>query len=166
MIIAGSDGPISLSIPVVGGRSVKVSYKEVQIDYTGNWQRDHFRTLCTAYGNSAFFMFYRDELEILYKESPVFLYEWNLSCLHWLSKKLKIEKIINIKNDGLSIPESFDDDLYKPQSLGNDSDNKLFRYHQVFQDKTGFLPNLSILDPLFNLGPDVKSYLLNASTKL
>ena len=96
MIIAASNGPIQLSVPVIGGRSIKSRYKEVEIDYKSNWQRDHFRTLSTAYGNSPFFMFYRDELEQLYQETPRLLYEWNLLCLSWVFKKMKIEKNIKI----------------------------------------------------------------------
>lgn len=167
MIIAAANGTIQLSIPVIGGRAIKSIYKEVEIDYRSHWQRDHFRTLCTAYGNSPFFMFYRDELEKLYQETPRLLYEWNLMCLAWVLKKMKIEKKIEneiVHENDLQKTSFFE--LYTPQNLNTNSTSKCVTYNQVFADKTGFLPNLSILDLLFNEGPHAKQVLLNIFDKL
>jgi len=167
MIIAAANGAIQLSIPVVGGRAIKSIYKEVEIDYRSHWQRDHFRTLCTAYGNSPFFMFYRDELEKLYQETPRLLYEWNLMCLAWVLKKMKIEKRIEneiVHENELQKTSFFE--LYTPQNSHTHSTSISSTYNQVFADKTGFLPNLSILDLLFNEGPHAKQVLLNINAKL
>jgi len=167
MIIAASNGPIQLSIPVVGGRSIKLKYKEVEIDYKSNWQRDHFRTLSTAYGNSPFFMFYKDELEILYQKKPCFLYEWNLLCLSWAFKKMKIDnKLVNeFFHENEKDQTSFVD-LYSPQNFNRLPTEISVTYNQVFKDKTGFLPNLSVLDLLFNEGGHSKQVLLNMKDKL
>jgi len=167
MIIAAANGAIQLSIPVIGGRAIKSIYKEVEIDYRSHWQRDHFRTLCTAYGNSPFFMFYRDELEKLYQETPRLLYEWNLMCLAWVLKKMKIEKKIEneiVHENELQKTSFFE--LYTPQNSHTHSTSISSTYNQVFADKTGFLPNLSILDLLFNEGPHAKQVLLNINAKL
>jgi hypothetical protein len=167
MIIAAANGAIQLSIPVIGGRAIKSIYKEVEIDYRSHWQRDHFRTLCTAYGNSPFFMFYRDELEKLYQETPRLLYEWNLMCLAWVLKKMKIEKKIEneiVHENELQKTSFFE--LYTPQNSHTHSASISSTYNQVFADKTGFLPNLSILDLLFNEGPHAKQVLLNINAKL
>jgi hypothetical protein len=167
LIIAAADGPIQLSIPVVGGRSIKSIYREVEIDYKSNWQRDHFRTLCTAYGNSPFFLFYRDELEQLFQQKPRLLHEWNLLCLEWVLKKIKIHLLI--VNDISSQNEdiySVRADRYSPQNYTIDSSKVDVSYQQVFEEKTGFLPNLSILDLLFNEGTHSKQVLLNIFTKL
>jgi hypothetical protein len=167
MIIAAANGAIQLSIPVIGGRAIKSIYKEVEIDYRSHWQRDHFRTLCTAYGNSPFFMFYRDELEKLYQETPRLLYEWNLMCLAWVLKKMKIEKRIEneiVHENELQKTSFFE--LYTPQNSHTHSTSISSTYNQVFADKTGFLPNLSILDLLFNEGPHAKQVLLNINAKL
>lgn len=167
MIIAASNGPVQLSVPVVGGRSIKSSYKEVEIDYKSNWQRAHFRTLCTAYGNSPFFVFYKDELEQLYQQRPRLLYEWNLLCLSWVFKKMKIgiqvEQELIHEND--SSRTSFFD-LYAPQNFNEQPTGKILTYNQVFEDKIGFLTNLSVLDLLFNEGNHAKQVLLNMLDKL
>lgn len=167
MIIAASNGPIQLSVPVVGGRSIKSRYNEVEIDYKSNWQRDHFRTLSTAYGNSPFFIFYRDELEQLYQEAPRLLYEWNLLCLSWVFKKMKIEKKLDheLIHENDSSQTSFVD-LYSPQNFKRQPTIISVTYNQVFEDKTGFLANLSVLDLLFNEGGHSKQVLLNMIDKL
>jgi hypothetical protein len=167
LVIAAADGPIQLSIPVVGGRSIKSIYREVEIDYKSNWQRDHFRTLCTAYGNSPFFLFYRDELEQLFKQKSRLLYEWNLLCLEWVLKKMKIHlPIVNDISSQNQDKTSVIEDKYSPQNYTTHSSKINVLYHQVFEEKTGFLPNLSILDLLFNEGSYSKQVILNISTKL
>lgn len=167
MIIAAANGAIQLSIPVVGGRAIKSIYKEVEIDYKSHWQRDHFRSLCTAYGNSSFFMFYRDELEKLYQETPRLLYEWNLMCLVWVLKKMKIDKKIEnemIHENELQQTSFFEP--FTPQNFNTNSTSKCVTYNQVFTDKIGFLHNLSIIDLLFNEGSHAKQVLLNIIAKL
>ena len=161
-IIAGATGPITLSIPIIGGRSIKLPYKEVEIDYNNNWQRDHFRTLCTAYGNSPFFMFYKDELEKIYEEKPKYLFQWNLLCVEWLFKKIKVEISIETDDNQNSTDIRLDHLIeFLPQNYLNISKGFILKYHQVFEDKTGFLANLSVLDLLFNQGPHSKQLLFN-----
>jgi hypothetical protein len=161
-IIAGATGSITLSIPIIGGRSIKLPYKEVEIDYNNNWQRDHLRTLCTAYGNSPFFMFYKDELEKIYDEKPKYLFQWNLLCVEWIFKKIKLEISIETDNNQSSTDIRLDQLIeFLPQNYLNISKDLILKYHQVFEDKTGFLPNLSILDLLFNKGPQSKQLLFN-----
>ncbi len=166
-IIAGASGTITLSIPIIGGRSIKLPYQEVQIDYNNNWQRDHFRTLCTAYGNSPYFMFYKDELAVLFESKPRFLFEWNLQCINWVFRKIKLETPIHInreisKNDSSRfvfdhmVPSNYDIECFSP----------FLKYTQVFEDIIGFKPNLSILDLLFIAGSQTKSNLVGYASKL
>lgn len=167
MIIAGATGPIALSIPVVGGRNVKLLYNEVEIDYTSNWQRDHFRTLCTVYGNSPFFQFYKDELANLYNSQPTYLYEWNINCLKWSLKKMKVNlPDFDKKNEKAETGPISTLLEYLPNNYKVPINREIIHYAQVFQEKTGFLVNISILDLLFNEGPGSLQILLNANTKL
>jgi len=164
-IIAGPNGLITLSVPVVGGRSIKVNYDQVEIDYKQNWQRDHFRTLCSAYGNSSFFMFYKDELEELFSTKTDKLIDWNIICLNWVLEKIKLKKEVAIVSPELyssNIHNSTlfrEKDLYTPQNFSSDSHVIFFYYSQLFQDRFGFIPNLSILDLLFNYGKDTSQSL-------
>lgn len=165
-MIVGANGIIPLSIPVVGGRSVKLPYKEIQIDYKSEWSRDHYRTLTTVYGNSPFFMFYKDELLALYDKKPHSLFEWNLTCLLWVLKKIKLEIPIDKPNGESVISTSgYPVERYRPNNYDAGADSVFLKYPQVFEDKIGFKPNLSILDLLFNAGPQTKSLLLDFKPK-
>jgi len=160
-IIVGSNGVIQLSVPIIGGRSVKLPYSEIQIDYKNDWQRDHFRTLCTVYGNSPFYMFYKDELAVLFESKPIFLFEWNLQCLKLVFKKIKLETPIFLERELAENDSSrLMVDPLLPTNYAADCFSPFLRYPQVFEDKIGFKPNLSILDLLFNVGPQTKSLLL------
>ena len=159
-IIAGANGIIQLSIPVVGGRSVNLPYKEIQIDYKSEWRRDHYRTLTTVYGNSPFFMYYKDELLALYEKKPNSLFEWNLICLQWVLKKLKLEIPISTENrDSENLASDVPIEQYLPNNYTAVTGSWYLKYPQVFEDKIGFKPNLSILDLLFNAGPQTKTLL-------
>lgn len=159
-IIAGANGIIQLSIPVVGGRSVNLPYKEIQIDYKSEWRRDHYRTLTTVYGNSPFFMYYKDELLALYEKKQNSLFEWNLICLHWVLKKLKLEIPISTENRRFeNLASDAPIEQYLPNNYAAVADSGYLKYPQVFEDKIGFKPNLSILDLLFNAGPQTKALL-------
>ena len=160
-IIAGANGIIQLSIPVVGGRSVNLPYKEIQIDYKTEWNRDHYRTLSTVYGNSPFFLYYKDELLKMYEKKPNSLFEWNLICLQWLLKKLKLEISISSENSGSeNLASDVPIEQYLPNNYTAVTDSGYLKYPQVFEDKIGFKPNLSILDLLFNAGPQTKALFL------
>ena len=153
MIIAGSGGPISLSIPIIGSRSNRLPYNQIEIDYNSPWQRDHFRTLVTAYGNSPFFFHYHDELELLFTQRKDLLYEWNISCLYWLLNKLKLlDQLVHTETSSMVHQDgSLYTDLFTPSNY--DKHKSVLKYPQVFEDRVGFLPNLSTLDMLFNVGP-------------
>jgi hypothetical protein len=112
-------------------------------------------------------MFYRDELEQLYQETPRLLYEWNLLCLSWAHKKMKVD----IKIDNTIIHKKEEKhtsfiDSYSPQNFNKHKTDISVSYNQVFEDKTGFFPNLSVLDLLFNEGSNSKQVLLNIVNKL
>ena len=160
-IIVGANGIIHLSVPIIGGRSVKLSYRDIEIDYKSEWQRDHFRTLCTVYGNSPFFMYYKDELAVLFESKPRFLVEWNLQCLNWVLKKIKLGTQILIDEEIAENDSSrFAVDSLLPSNYDAECFSPFLRYNQVFEDKVGFNHNLSILDLLFNAGPQKKSLIV------
>src|ERR1700742_4560771 len=81
--IAGADGPLDLSIPLVGGRDQKTLMKDVRIADGQPWQAQHWKTILSCYSRSPWFEFYRDSLEGLYQTPIQSLVEWNLSCFKW-----------------------------------------------------------------------------------
>ena len=147
-IVAGSNGLIPLSVPLVLGRNQKLSFKDVRISYQQNWQLIHWRTLTSCYNKSPFFEYYKDELETFFTEQWEFLFDWNLAILNWLKKVLNFPAEIIVSEQ---MPKDAEDlrDKWLPKNFQNDSFEIV--YPQVFENRIGFQKNLSILDLLFNI---------------
>ena len=157
-VIAGSQGIQVLSVPILGGRGFRGSYDSVLIDHRQQWNVHHWRAIYSAYGRAPLFEYYADDLEGLFSSPPERLAEWNIRCLQWLYKCLGMP-FPELKRSGS--PEGHEsrmigpktEDWPTPQNFQSESMGSIPRYHQVFQDKTGFLPNLSILDFILCAGP-------------
>lgn len=156
MILPGGNGLVSLTIPIVGGRSVKLPYAAVEIDYSGTWQRDHLRTIETIYGNSPFFYHYQTSLKEIFDQKPQFLVDWNATCFDWIIKKMKLNVTLvqdsAMVSQNLNIRERID--FYLPSNHDKIEKGPFIKYTQLFEDRIGFKSNVSILDLLFNLGPN------------
>jgi len=162
-----ANGPQSLTIPVLKGNSCKIKIKDVRIDYSKAWQLNHWRTIKTAYNSSPYFEFYMDELHPFYQKKYEFLFDYNLELLHLMMGLLRIKP--SIKYTGQYIHKtSVDQDDYRdtihPKQRMQQTDTSFapVSYNQVFTEKFGFVPNLSILDLLFNRGPEAKIILTPA----
>jgi hypothetical protein len=150
--VLGGNGPITLSVPLVNGRNQKTVYKEVKIHNADNWQSRHWKTISSCYNKSPFFDHYREELEKLYAGKYTFLLDWNLECFKWIADKLSMSATWTLSE---SYHEHYPADTHadwrgklKPATI-NEIFNEGPMYPQVFQDRFGFVPNLSILDFLF-----------------
>ena len=154
--IFGPNGRLKLTIPIVHSKSRKHQKEnEVLIANTTDWQKHHWKSICTAYRSSPFFEFYEADLAHFYEKKATHLMDFNLAL---------IQKTMEL----IETPFSFEivgwdekkyqrmDFLINAKKMSND---KLGHYTQVFENKNGFLGNLSILDVLFNLGPETPSYL-------
>lgn len=158
--VLGANGNITLSIPVIGGRETRDLTRVVKIDNRLNWQNNHWKTLESCYNKSPFFFHYAPGLQALFQNKFDNLWEFNLEAFSWVIKQLKID-----------IKTSFSTEFNKNMDGNTTRDLRgLFKtsaretyhhtpYFQVFE--TGFQQNLSILDLLFNLGPQTASYLRN-----
>ena len=159
-VVVGSNGPVHLSVPLENGRNHQQLMKDTRISYSSNWQVQHLRTIGSCYSRSPFFEFYRDEVwAILQKQNP-FLLDLNLAILEWLKKILKFPGTISLTDSYLKeYPPEITDrrNAFLPKNFRHGPIP--FRYTQVFEDRVGFIPNLSILDLLFCCGPEAKSLL-------
>ena len=155
--ILASDGVQMLQVPVIHGHGTAIT--EIRVDYSTPWLLRTQRALDTAYLGAAFYEHYRDSLFPLMELRPETLWDWNHSLLEWCLEKTGIETKL-IPTDGFALPGSVPDD-YR-YAIDPKKENDILRqlglerpYYQVFRDKMGvFVPGLSILDLLFNEGPD------------
>lgn len=160
--IATSSGILNLTIPVnrVNGNHTKTI--EICIDYSQNWQILHWRTIVTAYSKSPYFLFYRDYFEPLYFSEYKCLIEFNSKILSTVLKVLQINNLqLNYTKQFLTGTDFFDlRNKFHPKAKSSDFVAfELPRYIQTFEENHGFIPNLSIMDLLFNLGPQALTYL-------
>ncbi|WP_158799473.1 WbqC family protein [Pedobacter sp. L105] len=153
------NGPLDLFLPVIKGSKYHTRMKDVRISYDFKWQRLHWLSLESCYRNSAYFEFYEDELAPFYHKKFEFLFDYNLELLQWIFKQLK-------KAPELQFTTEYMDDVpfekdYRSKLHFKDPEflAPAKPYYQVFEDRNGFLPNMSIVDLLFNQGPQAKNCL-------
>lgn len=159
--IATSTGVLQLTIPIKHNRGSKEHqlYFEVCCENKFHWQRDHWRSLKVAYQTSPFFEYYEDHFESLYAQPYEKLIDFNLACHHTITECLQLEKEVTYTQEYFKIPDDSIKDLRHLIVSKKEPVYPLPEYHQLFNDKHGYLSNLSILDLLFNEGPNAISYL-------
>ena len=149
-IIAGANGPISLSIPLHEGREQKRFIRDIRIANQYGWQDQHWKTIVSSYNRSPWFEYYKSSLEKFYVKRFEFLFDWNLALFEWTIQKLEMDKVAELTDH---FEKEYDDhewlDLRNKLLPNNYQNFKVPNYSQVFMDRSGFLPNLSILDLLF-----------------
>ena len=159
--IYGANGALTLSIPIrKTARKMKIN--EVQIEYTTSWQKLHWKSIESAYRSSPFFEFYADDLLPFYTKKYDLLIDFNSELQSTILKLLNIDIQINRTSSfNLDSLNEYDDFRYliHPKKDLCDSDFYPCEYIQVFNSKYGYLPNLSIIDLLFNTGNDAFSLL-------
>ncbi|MFC3563581.1 WbqC family protein [Pedobacter jamesrossensis] len=157
--IYSPNGKLDITVPVVKGAKMRTAVKDVRISYDFRWQRLHWMSLESCYRSSAYFEYYEDELALFYNKKFDFLFDYNLELMEWLSKKLKLTVEFNFTTEYYDdIEPEFDyREMMSPKKTDEYLNNK--QYFQVFEDKHQFIPNLSIVDLLFNQGPQAKLYL-------
>lgn len=160
--IAAANGDVLLTVPLVQGRNQRTPMHSVRIDNRSLWQRTQWRTLVSAYRRAPFFEHYEPLLQPLFETEYELLTDFCTASIHWVKAQLR-----------LSFGESFADTFEKePLELEDNRDEVLRKkdssflpYQQVFQDRYGFLPNLSVLDALFTEGPHVWPLLVSPKEK-
>ena len=165
-IIATTQGTQTLSIPIehptsnVQRSTFNVQrIKDIRISDHGNWRHLHWNALQSAYGESPFFEYYEDDLRPFFEKRWTFLFDFNEAIREKLCELLDITPVVRFTEQYVSDHASDYREAINPKHLAPDPDFQPRRYYQVYEAKHGFLPNLSIVDLLFNMGPEAIFYL-------
>ena len=158
-VIATANGLLSLTVPVVRTNGNHTYTKDMAICYNENWPLKHWRAIESAYNASPYFLYYKDELELILNKKHSTLIDLNMDIIAFVFKKLKTKKEVLLSDDYVSIITERTKDYHNVFSPKNKETIQLPPYDQVFTDRFGFQSDISILDLLFNLGPDSLGYL-------
>ncbi len=162
--IYAANGKLQLNIPIIHSKGIRQKTKDVKIDYSSNWQKQHFKSIEIAYRSSPYFEFYESDLRPIYEKKQEFLLDFNLKCHHFIMDALQ-ENISFSKTNIYEINTNLKD--YRNLAVAKKVPIYGFeKYYQVFSDKHGFIENLSVLDLLFMFGPTTEDYLKNNSIYL
>jgi hypothetical protein len=140
--------------------------REVKITETEDWQSRHFKSICSAYNRSPFFEHYADELREIFSQPVGLLEEWNLTCLRWLHTKLDWTAEIGFTESAIPHGAAGWEDKRNQVMPKNYNLWNPVKYRQVFEERTGFFPNLSVLDLLFNTGKRAGELLRNSNLEI
>ena len=152
------NGPQDLNFPVQHrDGTFKLPIREIEVDYSTPWVAKTERCIETAYSSSAFFEYYRDELFAILDDHPRTLWELDMRIIRFFLAKIGLKTEIVPTADFAA--EHVDIHPKRPNAIL--AELGLERpYYQVFADRFGFVPNLSVMDLLFNEGPASLDYLL------
>ncbi|QQT26349.1 WbqC family protein [Sphingobacterium spiritivorum] len=157
--IMTSNGKLDLTVPIMHKRKDHVAMGDIRINYDHNWQRLHWLSLQTAYRSSAYFEYYEDDFAHFYKQEYEFLYELNKEQLLLMLKLLKLNRTVTDTDTYVREDENALDLRSMMHPRKPSLQEPAIPYYQVFENNNGFMPNLSIIDLLFNQGPQAKNFL-------
>ena len=158
-VIAGANGAMTLSIPIEKPATPKCPMKDIRVAEHGNWRHLHWNAIISAYNSTPFFDYYEDDFRPFYEKKYTFLHDFNEELRQLVCRLIGIETpvtyseayIFELPDDILDIREIIHPK--KPPMAQTPG------YYQVFAEKNGFIPNLSIVDLLFNMGNEARLYL-------
>lgn len=161
-VILTANGLLRLTVPVIKPYGNKTKTSEIVIDNKSSWRKIHWKAITSAYNKSPFFLYYKDELEHILLKADGSLIDFNLSLITQINKFLKIKPEMEYTSEFIKEYQTVIDkrDCPKDSQL---ADHQFNRYTQVFSDRFPFISNLSIIDLLFNEGPQAVNYLRSIS---
>jgi hypothetical protein len=151
--ILAANGPLSLVVPVKKNNHCLT--KDIQIDYSENWQKVHERTILSSYKNSPFYEYYIDYFVPFFSNKEKYLLDFNNKILETILNILSIKPNVSFSNEFVDFGEYNYKDIIHPKLSKKKYDNEFCPEHyiQIFSEKYGFVENLSTLDLIFSEGP-------------
>jgi hypothetical protein len=155
--LLSAHGPQLLTVPVYMGSQHKVALKDIRIDYSKRWQQVHLRAMISSYSSSPFFEFYFENIEKIVSKYFEFLIDLNTELTNLVLEQLGINKSVSYSSIFEPVGDPENDFRYTitPKKAFASSGKT---YRQVFANR-GFVPNLSIIDLIFNMGPEAENYI-------
>ena len=160
-LIATTNGIQALTIPVSSSTPDSCLLSTTRISDHGNWRHLHWNALKSAYGESPFFDYYQDDIRPFFEQRWDYLFDFNEAIREKMCDLLDIQPSVSYTKEFTPSEGLVGDyrSAIRPKNPEPDPDFTPKRYYQVYEQKHGFLPNLSILDLLFNMGPESILYL-------
>ncbi|MFA6261824.1 MAG: WbqC family protein [Bacteroidia bacterium] len=155
-VILSANGPLALTVPVKK-KTQKQPMATLEIEYDFDWQKQHWESIRSAYNSSPYFLYYQDYFEKMYSTKPKCLIEWNMKLIETVLQCIKVECTMHFSTQYLKQENNDFRERIHPKR------EHIFvhpLYMQVFAEKYPFHNNLSVLDLLFNKGPESREYLM------
>ena len=161
-VIATANGTQALTVPVERPADIELNrcpIRDLRISDHGRWRQLHWNALQSAYSESPFFEYYADDLRQFFERRYDYLFDYNMAIIETMCELLDVRPDIRLTCD--YVPSAFLHpgtidyrEAITPKHPADDPDFTPRPYYQVFASRTGFIPNISILDLLFNMGPE------------
>ena len=161
-VIATTNGLQALTVPIERFEGAHCAMLNIRISDHGSWRHLHWNALQSAYGESPFFEFYADDIRPFFERRWDFLVDYNMEITQKMCELLDIQPHSTLTDAYASADEEGVTDYrdaIRPKNPLPDNSFQPRRYYQVYEQKHGFQPNLSVLDLLFNEGPEAVLYL-------
>ena len=157
-MIVDANGPLALTIPTEKSDEGHCLMRDIRISEHGNWRHRHWNALEAAYRHTPFFLYYEDDFRPFYEEKIESLYEFNLGLTRLICNLIGIDTTLvpttEYIAENMANVEDLRERIHPKLDWRSDTDFTPKEYYQVFKGKHGFVPNMSIADLLFNMGPE------------
>lgn len=151
--IYSANGRLDLTIPIQHRNRGNTPMKDIRISYDFAWQRLHWLSIQTAYRSSAYFEYYEEDFRPFYEKAYSFLLDFNVAQTELLLKLSKVNASFELTSAYTELPDGAKGDFRNRIHPRKKLPFETPEYYQVFGDRHGFIPGLSMVDLLFNKGP-------------
>ena len=153
--IDSSNGELMLTVPIKhSGKNVPRKFSEIKIDNSSNWKKTHYKSIKICYQSSPFFEFYEDDISFFYESDYEYLHQLNFASINLVCNWINLE----MPKQNFNFQEKEFINLIYLSNTKRTRELLEKKYTQTFQVSNGFINDLSILDLIFNCGPDSKNY--------